>query len=350
MKKLNIAPIARFRSLLTLFTIALLLLAAGTADVSAKGNKYGVFVGIENYKGENSLPGTTKDARKWQQTMIDRFGFPESNTKLLLDGDATRAGILNAIAAMAEKVQPGDLFVFTYSGHGTLWLDRFSPVRDETEKISVDLWVGNTPRDHVVYPLDYYDAAIVPIDVGEDSTGRIWGNLILDDELFSAMAPIANKGAKVVFISDSCHSGTIAKGELKPGEYKARFIDPAEVLGNDALKNLKAPANQKAGPLKIKNGFYLTLSASSDMEVSWGGPDGGLFTMMLTSFIDRSAEDAKNLSYRELHLITKALVVKLSEENAPTVQTPQIDLFAFDVSTEDGSWADRIFGEKIFQP
>lgn len=349
MKELNIAPIAKFRSLLTLFAVAMLMLSVGTADASAKGNKYGVFIGIENYKVA-PLPGTAKDARKWQQTMINRFGFSESNTKLVLNDDATRVGILKAIADMAEKVQPGDLFIFTYSGHGTLWFDQYSPVRDEAEKISVDLWAGDTPQDHIVWPLDYYDAAIVPIDHDDESAPRMWGNLILDDELFLAMAPIANKGARVVFISDSCHSGTIAKGEVKPSEYKARFMDPAKALGKDALDNLKVPSDQKSGPLKVEHGFYLTLSASSDTEVSWGGPDGGLFTTMMTSFIDRSADKAMNMTYSELYLITKALVVKVSEENAPTVQTPQIDLYAFDVSTEDDSWADKVFGEKIFQP
>ncbi|QQS40518.1 MAG: caspase family protein [Acidobacteriota bacterium] len=345
----QVVETAKIKKSLIFFVLTLLVLTAGATIANAKGNRYGVFVAIEDYKFA-PLPGTAKDASMWKKTMIDYFGFSEGNTKLVLNKDATRAGILNSIAEMAKKVQPGDLFVFTYSGHGTLWFDQYSPVRDEARKISVDLWAGETEDSHIVYPLDYYDAAIVPIDADDEGSGRPWGNLILDDELFFALAPIAEKGARVVFISDSCHSGTIAKGEVKASEYKARFVDPADVLGKDALKNLKVPANQKSGRQTIKNGFYLTLSASSDTEVSWGGPDGGLFTSMVTGYIERSAQRVKEMTYSELHVITQALVVRISEEQLPTVQTPQIDLFAFDVSSEDDSWADRIYGEKIFQP
>jgi hypothetical protein len=57
-------------------------------------------------------------------TLLERFGFDEADILVLLDSDPklpqpTGANIRQSLAKLVEDVQPDDVLVFHYSGHGT---------------------------------------------------------------------------------------------------------------------------------------------------------------------------------------------------------------------------------------
>ena len=283
------------------FLIAFVFLIAASS-ASAAGKKYGLFVGINAYAGESALKGCINDATKMREAMIGKFGFMAANTTLLTDAAATRAAILANLKKYQTLAGPGDLFLFHYSGHGTLWPDAYSEEKDETKMI----YMEETNEDgevEVIYERGTYDSAIVPIDADSYSSGKAWASLILDDELYAIFSAVTRKGAQVVLISDSCHSGTIDKA--KSGEYKKREIPLVTVFGVKRYSDLKLRKPAKARrttPPPVK-GLYLSMTGSKDDEFSldatFGGVPGGLFTSMLLANL-RTVSMTAPITYEQL--------------------------------------------------
>lgn len=305
-------------------TVAFTFLLAFSVNVAAQGKKYGLFVGINAYSGGVSpLDGCVNDANNLKRTLAAKYGFETVNTTLLTDNQATRDGILNAIKDYQSKAQAGDLFVFTYSGHGTLFPDDRSEEIDE--EVSLEM-----PD---VYPLGKYDSAICPIDLRSDTSGKPWRNLILDDELYALFSGFTSKGAMVIFLSDSCHSGTLARnlGQVsfasKPPA-RARFLPLPNIR---ALNSIPKPARSR----RVKrtrsdaDGLLVVLSGSKDNEYSLDYPDSsgsvnGLFTKTLLETINEMSSQGQKASYLTVRDVVSPKVYQLSAAKNNS-QTPQID-------------------------
>ncbi len=78
-----------------------------------------------NYPGTKcELHGCANDVRRMRTTLVERFGFDESDILVMLDTDPstpqpTGANIRSSLNKLINSVQPGDALVFHYSGHGT---------------------------------------------------------------------------------------------------------------------------------------------------------------------------------------------------------------------------------------
>src|SRR5262245_43937375 len=175
------------------------------------GKKTALCIGINDYPGTGSdLRGCVNDARDWQAELASR-GF---QTALMLDKQATRQAMASEMQRLLSESKFGDILVFTYSGHGT-WV----PDRD-----------GDEP--------DRRDEALVPHDIREAGP-------LLDDDLFDIFSE-RDRGVKLVMISDSCHSGTVARFAPQPLEGqrgRIRFLAPTTFLSGAAA----AAAERVAG-------------------------------------------------------------------------------------------------------
>ncbi len=252
--------------------------------------KYGVFIGINEYPNPNQkLGGCVNDAKKWKNFIKNEFGVSDSNSDILLDVQATRSNIINTIKKYQNKAVSGDVFIITYSGHGALFLDSKSEELDETEWIEVPS-AGNPP--------DKYDSAICPIDSGETTSGKPWRNLILDDELYELFSVFLAKGAAVYFISDSCHSGSIARSlggkqlnfeTANNSEFKYRFASTFKLFNINSFDSIPKPTFQRTIIQRsVPGNLLLILAGSQDNQFSLdvNTPTGrqGLFT---ASFIEQ---------------------------------------------------------------
>jgi len=220
--------------------------------------KYGLCIGINNYPGTGSdLAGCVNDANDWARELAKR-GF---DVERLLDGKAKRKPMLAAIEATVTKAKAGDAVVVQYSGHGS-----FVPDDDSDEP-------------------DGTDECLCPYDINANGP-------ITDDELFdlySGRAP----GAKVLMISDSCHSGTVARfapittpttmrGKQAP-QRKVRFLPPAAFLSQ---RNLAKFGARRAIRRSSPPGRYgaLLMSGCQDTEYSYDayfeGRPNGAFTFV----------------------------------------------------------------------
>ncbi|CAM6065855.1 unnamed protein product [Sphagnum tenellum] len=138
-----------------------------------------------NYPGTKcELHGCANDVRRMRTTLVERFGFDESDILLMLDTDPstpqpTGANIRSSLNKLINSVQPGDALVFHYSGHGTqLPPEKGAPGETDTEE------------------------AIVPTDM----------NLLTDDDFRGLVNQIPD-GVTFTFLSDSCHSGGLIDSE-----------------------------------------------------------------------------------------------------------------------------------------
>lgn len=227
-------------------------------------------IGINDYPGTDSdLSGCVNDANDWGAALKPR-GFTVTT---LLDKAATGTGMRNAIARVISAAAAGDLVVVQYSGHGSF-------VPDDN---------GDEP--------DGTDECLCPHDIRTNGP-------ITDDELselFSARAA----GAKVVFLSDSCHSGTVArfapvttppttKGKQSPAE-KVRFLPPGVFLTARESSKLGVRSRRPASPPGRHHA--LLMSGCQDTEYSYDawfqGRPNGAFTFVALRELARLAAAAK---------------------------------------------------------
>lgn len=119
-----------------------------------------------------TLAGCINDANA-MRNIAQSTGFTTTDT--LIDGQATAMNVKNKILAAANELVSGDIFLLTYSGHG-------SQVPDET----------NQEEDNL------------------NETWILYDRQLIDDELY-AIWPQFQEGVRIFVLSDSCHSGTMVK-------------------------------------------------------------------------------------------------------------------------------------------
>jgi len=243
--------------------------------------KYALSIGINNYPGtSNDLSGCVNDARDWADE-LDRRTY---RTELLLDQQATKAAIVARMRALIEGAASGDTVVFTYSGHGT-----WEPDDD-----------GDEP--------DFRDEALCPHDLHR--------GVLLDDELYDIFSRCA-AGVQLVFISDSCHSGTVARLAPARTERKVRFM-PLASFEHDEGKIARARRVERAPARGKSRATALLMSGCKDTEYSYDavfdGRANGAFTRAALDTLKALGSDA---TYAAWHRAIRAHLPSMDYPQTP---------------------------------
>lgn len=143
-----------------------------------KGNKWALLIGISDYKYINDLDYPTIDALNMEKLLLNNCGFDKSKIITLLNGNATKMEIQNAIKNLKTLIGPSDSLIFYFSGHGGSAFNYY-------------------PYDEV----DRQDEYICAYDASRYGIS----NRILDDELKSWLDNL--NAYRIVCIFDSCCSG-----------------------------------------------------------------------------------------------------------------------------------------------
>lgn len=139
--------------------------------------KTALCIGINNYPGTHmDLQGCVNDAQDWAAVLTER-GY---KTTQLLNDQATKAAMVDAMSKLIAGGGKGDSLVITFSGHGT-----YQPDEDGDE-------------------VDGLDEALCPYDLQTN------GSALTDDEI-KAIFSTRKGGARLLLIADSCHSGTVTR-------------------------------------------------------------------------------------------------------------------------------------------
>ncbi len=263
----------------SLFILWFLYCSITHAQKIQKGNTYAVIVGISKYQniGISELRFANRDAQMFFNYLQSPAGgaVPQENIRLLLDSLATNAAVYNALSWLTETVQENDLVYFYFSGHGDM--------ESETARRLGFLLAFNTPR-----------------------TNYINNAIRIEDLNYYANTLSAKSKAKVILITDACHSGT-----LVTSDYRLKFL-----VGNE-LRAAK------------ENEIRITSCGPNELAVeneAWGG-GRGVFSYYFINAITGYADADKNgmitvkeaRQYIDSAIAKDATLLKIKHKQTPAL-------------------------------
>jgi hypothetical protein len=248
-----------------------------------------LLVGVGKYQlPNNDLPGIDLDVDNMRH-VAKVMGFAPGEIKVLLDEQATYAGVKSALSTwLRDGVGPNDRVLIYFSGHGTR-------VPDPRPAKAGDI-----------------DDALVLHDVRKATiNGRpSLANVLLGYEFGDALAAIPSK--HVLVLVDACHSGTatrtLALGNRRVGD------------GAGMVKYFnwpQAPTGRARG-LKGSTGNenYAAVSAARDDEYAIATEHGGLFTLGVLDTIDAASREARRTTVADLRAATAAYIEAHTDEQS----------------------------------
>ncbi|MBW2681606.1 MAG: caspase family protein [Deltaproteobacteria bacterium] len=144
-------------------------------DLSHKSGKLGAYkalvIGINDYQDPKipDLKSTVNDAKAMANLLSRKYGF---SVDLMLNGQATRAKVIQKLRKLALDSRPDDSILFYYAGHGDI------------DRVLNDGWW-------------------IPVDATGGDPSTYLDNTIVQKVLRSM------KSKHILLISDSCYSGTL---------------------------------------------------------------------------------------------------------------------------------------------
>lgn len=182
-----------------LLPLAATCMAFAIAPDAAAATKRALVIGIDTYqptaptatrgaaaaKGRGTwidLDGCVNDATAMRDLLVAKYGFKAPDIVFIKNREATHDRILAELDAFTGRLESGDTAFFYYAGHGSQVTNSASPEDDK--------------KDETIVPAD---AATGAKDI-RDKELRLRFNRVLD------------KGAMLTAVFDSCHSGSITRG------------------------------------------------------------------------------------------------------------------------------------------
>lgn len=132
---------------------------------------------------DGALSGCVNDARS-MEALARAAGFAPT---VLLDAQASSQAVIGELSLLAQQAAPGDICLVTYSGHG----GQVDDVNGDDADAQDETWVC-------------YDRQVV-----DDELAQMWSQF--------------QTGVRVLVLSDSCHSGTVAR-ERVALQYRRSFV------------------------------------------------------------------------------------------------------------------------------
>jgi metacaspase-1 len=232
-----------------------------------------------HYQGWNGkLVACEFDANDMEKLAGER-GFKAHK---LLTKHATAKAVTSALHDAATKLDDGDMLLITYSGHGGQVPDANGDEQDRMD----ETWV-------------LYDRQMV------------------DDEVYSLLGKL-KPGVRVAIFSDSCHSGTVARGAVEligpdrvaesanggngSGEPRVKGM-PDEVVRAtyDANKDMYDEIQKSLPPFDMADigASVILTSGCQDNQTSLDGDKNGLFTQTLLKVWDNGAFSSSYRTFRK---------------------------------------------------
>lgn len=246
-----------------------------------------------HYAGwDGELNACEFDAQDMKSLAESRGLKPE----VLLTDDATAANVMAAIEGPAGELSSGDFFFLTYSGHGGQVPDRND--EDEADKT--------------------------------DETWVLYDRQLIDDELYALWATF-RPGVRIFLLSDSCHSGSVARNieadvpdVVAHAETAAAASPRYRAMPRDitiATYRAHAPeydqlqATLPSAESANIGATVLLISGCRDDQLSQDGFKNGLFTENLLSVWDKGSWAG---SYSSFH---KKIRSKMPDSQQPNYMT-----------------------------
>ena len=264
-----------------------------TLGASAPGmNGRALCVGIDSY-ATSPLAGCVRDAQAWE-TLLKSLHF---DVTTLLEADATRQRVLDALGTLVRSARPGESIVFQYSGHGTQAEDQSG---DES---------------------DWYDEALVPIDYQS-------GALLIDDDLANIYCELP-AGAVLTLFMDCCHSGTnsrfapIDRSEAR-GSERRRFLQLTSELQEAHRQYRSRVGSPRPASAEESLPGVIHFAACLDNQFAYESNGQGHFTRIATA--DLAAAVSRGATNEAFSNDVAAKVIGLGRPQTPRLMRLPADL------------------------
>jgi hypothetical protein len=271
-------------------------------------------IGIDDYQHVRKLKGAVADATDIVSS-LKTMGV--GDVVELTNGQADRASVLREISALVERTGNNDLIFLSIAGHGTQEPERVKGSEpDGMENVFLLPGFETTPNGSV-----------------ERVLGSEFNHFIRQFEL---------RGAKVIFVADTCHGGGMVR-DIDPRAAEMSFRQvPRYTLLVDELKPV-SDSNDPKSELDLDRTAFLAAvdRYTKAPEVRIPGIDGlrGALSYAVARAVEGSADinhDGK-VTLKELFSNVRQVVYQLSDQRQDVVtisspaQTPESDV-AFELT------------------
>lgn len=285
---------AKLLARLAFAALCLLLASPAHADL------YVLSVGINDYRHLPKLEGAVSDA----EDIIGAAVRAKARRAVLLrDGEASPERIRREWAALLGEARPGDSIVFTFAGYGGR--ERDKPPLDEPDGLDdAFLLSAFAPR---------------PGEAG-------FADKLLDDDIHAMLRQAGQKPLRVIFVADTCHSGSLTRNFDPRLGVSLRSIPPYDENGAPPSSVLQPPADDGLDELGHVTFIAATKERVSSPEIPIEGKKRGALSYSFARALDGAADNNRDgkLSRQELDSHIRQHVLQLSEaKQAPDIRYPR---------------------------
>jgi len=231
-------------------------LRAAIALSTPSARKLALLVGINRYSGVRPLRGCVSDLDRQQDLLQARFGFQPQDILRLSDDNASREAIYDAFSGHLDQVQPGDVVLVHFSGHGAR------------------------------VPLEPDTSALYDCLLASDNGRKNQANLLLVDSLVELTRSLPTNNITLVLDTSHLPFGQTLQGNLRLRALPDAVSAPLASAELDYRKSLsdRAIASSLFAPHESLPGLWLAAASGGQVatEADWGGFSAGLFTYTLT--------------------------------------------------------------------
>jgi hypothetical protein len=248
-------------------------------------SKKALCVGINNYpEPRNRLEGCIGDARTWSKLLQEVKGFPTPD--ILIDSEATIFTVTSRLKKMVTNAKPGDVLVFTFSGHGT-----------------------SIPTKHEDEP------------DGRDEAICLYNGLVSDDTIHDILS-LAPEGSSITMILDSCHSGTMLKN-FTAGEghvaRKLRYMPPKDDMFSKMVSELDVK-NRMLAPHQDIRMWEILLAGCKSNEYSYDANIEGKACGAFSHYSSKLITENPNITYGQFSTMIDSYLPSSYHPQHPQVE------------------------------
>lgn len=285
-------------NVMRLICFSLLLFLLFTSSANAQ-QKRALLIGIGKYPGESgwkSLNSLTDI--EYLKNILPIRGFPTENITTVINENATKAGIEQAVSQLIAVAGPGDIIMFHFSGHGQQITDDSTDEADGFDEawVPYDAQARFSPTPRPTAPAYRGEKHI-----RDDQVGK-W--------LDSLSRKVGSTGSILVLV-DACHSGTATRSQQlgvvrgDPTPFKIPGKKNERIMGNMGLAETDFFGTDGESKANI-----VSFSASSPTQVNFETKDASNRNVgsLSYAFTKALADLPANASYADLFFRVKAMI------------------------------------------
>ena len=280
-----------------------------------EGQVRALLIGIDAYRHVRPLKGAVSDARDIEGS-LRRTGVADLTT--LVDAAADRDSVLRQIDALLGRTASGDLVLISIAGHGS----------QEPERVK-----GSQP--------DGMDSVfLLP---GFDTTAAGSKQRIIGTEFNHFIRKFEARGARVLFVADTCHGGGLTRDIDPRGEEMSFRQIPLYRIPDDAYVPVSTASDAFLTEFDFEKTAFLAAvdrkTKAPEVRIPGVASYRGALSYAVARALEGSADANRDgkVTLKELFTYVRQVVYQLSDQrqNPVTLNSPHRDIdneVAFEVT------------------